>query len=180
MIPLQPKKVIIIGDSNVGKTSILFRYVYGQFDDMSLPTLGAGFKTKDITWTDSRDVEQSVRVQIWDTAGQEKFDALTKMYFKNSDAAIIVYDVTNEFSFEKARKWVSDLKEIEQTEHSQVLKFLVGNKIDMTEEQVIGMAQGSEYASKIGASFFEVSAKENTGIKNLFMAIGKKLKETES
>ena len=175
----QPKKVIIIGDSNVGKTSILFRYVYNSFDDNSLPTLGAGFKTKDITWNDKIGVQQSVRIQIWDTAGQEKFDALTKMYFKNSDAAIIVYDVAHDLSFEKAQKWVKDLNEIEMSDQQKVLKFLVGNKIDMTDEKVISMAQGNEYARRIGATFFEVSAKENTGIIELFVSIGRQLKEME-
>ena len=78
------KKVIIIGDSSVGKTSILFRYVYNQFDVNSMPTLGAGFKSKEIHWTDKMGVQQTTRVQIWDTAGQEKFDSLTKMYFKGA------------------------------------------------------------------------------------------------
>ena len=176
---MNAKKVIIIGDSNVGKTSLLFRYVYNQFDTNSMPTLGAGFKSKEISWIDKSQQTQTVKVQIWDTAGQEKFDALTKMYFKNTEAAIIVYDVTHDLSFEKAQKWVKDINETEATDHCHVLKFLVGNKSDLDDEKVVGFNKGAEYAKQIGASFHEVSAKDNVGIIELFEDIGRKLKIAE-
>ena len=105
------KKVLIIGDSNVGKTSILFRYVFNKFDDNNMPTLGAGFKTKEVKFEDEGGNPGQMKLNIWDTAGQEKFDSLTKMYFKGAEAALIVYDVTNNLSFEKAQKWVRDLDE---------------------------------------------------------------------
>ena len=81
-----------------------------------MPTLGAGFKTKDVKFIAANGLEQAMKLNLWDTAGQEKFDALTKMYFKGSSAAIIVYDVSNELSFEKAQKWVKDLKEQEESD----------------------------------------------------------------
>ena len=101
---MQQKKVIIIGDSNVGKTSILFRFVFNKFDQQSMPTLGAGFKTKEVKFEDPHNptTQRSMRLTLWDTAGQEKFDSLTKMYFKDAKAAIIVYDISSEQSFEKA------------------------------------------------------------------------------
>ena len=96
----ESKKVVIIGDSAVGKTSIMSMYVFGKFDHNSMPTLGAGFKTKPVPYIDDKGNEQFMKLVIWDTAGQEKFDALTKMYFNGAHVAIIVYDVTDELSFE--------------------------------------------------------------------------------
>ena len=87
----QEKKVLIIGDSNVGKTSIMLRIVRNEFDEYSMPTLGTGFKVREIQFKDN----QKMQLSIWDTAGQEKFDSLTKIYFKHAEAALIVYDVTN-------------------------------------------------------------------------------------
>ena len=168
------RKVLIIGDSNVGKTSILFRYVFDKFDDQSMPTLGAGFKTKEVAIKNKLGQEERVKLNLWDTAGQEKFDSLTKMYFKGAEGAIIVYDVTCELSFEKAQKWVRDLAEQELSEQAPILKFLVGNKCDMVEQKEVSISKGSEYAKKIGAtSFAEISAKENTGITELFEGIAR-------
>ena len=99
-----------------------------------MPTLGAGFKTKEVGIIDKNNKDSRIKLNLWDTAGQEKFDALTKLYFKNAEAAIIVYDVTNEVSFEKAQKWVKDLTDQEESEHVNILKFLVGNKSDMTDQ----------------------------------------------
>ena len=87
----QGKKVLIIGDSNVGKTSIMLRIVRNEFDEYTMPTLGTGFKVREIQFKDN----QKMQLSIWDTAGQEKFDSLTKIYFKGAEAALIVYDVTN-------------------------------------------------------------------------------------
>ena len=126
------RKVVIIGDSSVGKTSILFRFVFNKFDEQSMPTLGAGFKTLQVPFKDEDLGEEgTTKLNLWDTAGQEKFDALTKIYFKQAEAAIIVYDTTNELSFEKAQKWVKDLNEQEESDRKPILKFLVGNKIDL-------------------------------------------------
>ena len=171
MSAYQSKKVLIIGDSNVGKTSILFRYVFNKFDEQNMPTLGAGFKTKEVFFTDEGQNQGRMKLNLWDTAGQEKFDALTKMYFNGAEAALIVYDVTNTLSFEKAQKWVKDLDDNEASE--SILKFLVGNKSDMLDQIEVSAQQGSEYAKQINANFFEVSAKENTQISELFTEIAR-------
>ena len=102
-----------------------------------MPTLGAGFKTKEVSFQDEENETRSVRLNLWDTAGQEKFDTLTKMYFRGAQAALIVYDVTEEFSFEKAKKWVKDLNDTEAHESLTIVKALVGNKSDNVEEKVV-------------------------------------------
>ena len=136
-----------------------------------MPTLGAGFKTKEVFFTDEDQNQGRMKLNLWDTAGQEKFDALTKMYFNGAEAALIVYDVTNTLSFEKAQKWVKDLDDNEASE--SILKFLVGNKSDMLDQIEVSAQQGSEYAKQINANFFEVSAKENTQINELFTEVAK-------
>lgn len=96
------RKVVIVGDSGVGKTSILFRYVQGQFNENVQPSFGAGFKTKDVPCDDQGN---TVKLYLWDTAGQERYNSLTKLYFKQANAAIIVYDITDKESFAKAQRW---------------------------------------------------------------------------
>ena len=125
------KKVVIIGDSGVGKTSILFRYVKGEFDSNINISFGAGFKTKDVAHNDQGD---TVKLFLWDTAGQEKYNSLTKLYFKGASAAIIVYDITDKSSFEKAKKWVDELNEYEESEGAKMKKFIAGNKCDIMEK----------------------------------------------
>ena len=144
-----------------------------------MPTLGAGFKTKEVYFTDEGGNQGRMKLNLWDTAGQEKFDALTKMYFKGAEAALIVYDVTNAMSFEKAQKWVKDLDDTEASEQQQVLKFLVGNKCDCVDQIEVSVQQGSEYAKQINSDFNEVSAKENTGISELFAEIASQLHERD-
>ena len=107
---------------------------------------------------------------MWDTAGQEKFDSLTKLYFNGTEAALIVYDVTSEMSFEKVRKWVRDLDDHEATSKTKIAKFIVGNKIDCTNIEVTAKT-GMAYASSIGAEFHEVSAKNDTNITQLFQDV---------
>lgn len=97
------KKVVILGDSGVGKTSILFRYIFDRFDQSNLPTLGASFKSKMITLPSEND---QIKLNLWDTAGQEKFKSLTRMYYQDAEAALIVYDTTFRESFESAKNWV--------------------------------------------------------------------------
>ena len=99
-----------------------------------------------------------MKLSIWDTAGQEKFDSLTKLYFNNTEAALIVYDVTSELSFEKVKKWASDLESHEATSQTTIAKFIVGNKIDCDKIEVLAK-DGLAYAQSIGAEFHEVSAK---------------------
>ena len=98
---MSQKKVLVIGDTNVGKTSILVRYVNNEYDEDSMPTLGSSFKTKEVEFSMPDGQRNKTKISIWDTAGQERFDSLTKMYFRGASAALVCYDVTNELSFNK-------------------------------------------------------------------------------
>ncbi len=111
-----------------------------------------------------------MKLSIWDTAGQEKLDSLTKLYFNNTEAALIVYDVTSEMSFEKVKKWVKDLDSHEATSKTKIAKFIVGNKIDCANIEVPAK-KGMAYAQEIGAEFHEVSAKNDTNITPLFQDV---------
>ena len=93
-----------------------------------------GFKNKDVEYEDESGKKGALKLQIWDTAGEERFDSLTKMYFNGAAAAFIVYDITEKHTFEKARKWVHDLEETDSDNQMPVIKFLVGNKIDLISE----------------------------------------------
>ena len=119
------KKVVILGDSGVGKTSILNRYLFDKFDNSSMPTLGGSFKSKLLNVG-----EGDIKLNLWDTAGQEKFKSLTRMYYQDAEAAIIVYDTTFRESFDSAKNWVQDLKQ--NSTSPDVIIAIVGNKCDLS------------------------------------------------
>ena len=118
-------------------------------------------------------------MNIWDTAGQERYNSLTKMYFKGAHAALVVYDITDRTSFDKARDWLKELNMSMSSENKDIEVFLVGNKIDCVGEQEVSLQQNHELAEKIGATGFEVSAKDNIGIEEMFKELAIKLNEKE-
>ena len=127
------KKVVIIGDTGVGKTALMNRFLFDKFDPESMPTLGAQSKPRIIEVPG----EGQIKLTLWDTAGQEKFKSLTRMYFQDAEAALIVYDTTFQESFESAAKWVEDLKA--NANVPDILIALVGNKSDMAEDMKVTM-----------------------------------------
>ena len=119
-------------------------------------------------------------MNIWDTAGQERFDSVNKMYFRDADAAIVVYDITDMQSFEKVEKWVKQLIEFKLEDGSQQIHItVVGNKSDLFSEQAVSSQKATEYARSIGTHAFECSAKDNTCIDNVFEQAAKKLHERD-
>ena len=165
-IQVQTFKVVIIGDKSVGKTSIVRRFVEKSFSHVTEGTIGAQFFSQHITVrSDAALVPQNVKLQIWDTAGEEKFRSLTPMYYKNAAAVALVYDSTNEETFLSIEKWV---REIEENRTNQVLVFLVGNKCDQNLEEKVNIKKAMEFAKSIKAVFVQTSAKENIGIDSLF------------
>ena len=157
-------KVVLLGDSGVGKTCIISRYISGAFDQNSPSTNGASYASKILTF---ENLNKTISLDIWDTAGQEKYKSLTKFFYKDAAVAILVYDITKKESFENMEKyWYDQLKEFGS---KNIILGVAGNKCDMYEKEEVPESEGKQFADKIGAFFEITSAKNNTGIKDLFM-----------
>jgi small GTP-binding protein len=153
-------KLVLIGNTNVGKTSIVKTAITGSFTGDSTSTLGASYSTKTFQ-VDSR----NIRLQIWDTAGQEKYRGMTPMYYHNAHVALVVYSVTERETFEAVDGWLKSLKD---NADSNVIIFIIGNKTDLTEQRQVTTDEGNEKAQSSGAEFAEVSAKTGFGVRDLF------------
>ena len=144
-------KYIIIGDSAVGKSNILLRYIHDRFNEEFHSTIGVEFGAKNIQIDD-----QIFRIQIWDTAGQEAFRSITRAYYKNSVCACVVYDITNRSTFDNIKSWVEDCKKLSP---KTVLMILVGNKIDLENKREVTYDEGNTFAGKNGMLFLNVQPK---------------------
>lgn len=153
-------KILIIGNSSVGKTSFLFRYADDSFTSAFVSTVGIDFKVKTVIRREKR-----MKLQIWDTAGQERYRTITTAYYRGAMGFILMYDVTNEESFNSVQDWVTQIKTY-SWDNAQVI--LVGNKSDMEAERVVTYDRGKQLADQLGLEFFETSAKENVNVKNVF------------
>jgi len=150
-------KIIFVGDAGVGKTTIISRIMDNPFNEVYEPSIGVDFMSKNIKFRD-----QNIKLQIWDTAGQEKYKGLIPSYVRNSSIVFLVYDVSVKTSFDNIPKWINFIKTIENT-----TLVLCGNKIDL-ENREVKKEEGEALAQKEGISFFEVSAKTEENIKNMF------------
>ena len=155
-------KVVLLGQSSTGKTSIIMQYVRGLFTQGTNPTIGASFVTK-TEEVNGKDVE----ISIWDTAGQELYRGLTPMYYRNAMAAIVVFDVTNQESFDAVKGWVDEIRE----NTGDTILAICGNKTDLESERVVSTDQGKELSQNLDALYFETSAATGDGISNLFHQI---------
>ena len=151
-------KIIFVGDACTGKTSIINRIIDNPFNDTYEVSIGIDFMSKNIRFRG-----QNIKIQIWDTAGQEKYKGLIPSYVRNSSIVFIVYDVANRDTFNNVENWISFVKNIEKT-----TLILCGNKVDLSRE--VETKEGQELASKEGILFFECSAKTNENIKNMFFS----------
>ena len=158
-------KVVLLGDSGVGKTCIISRYISGAFDQNSPSTNGASYASKIITFENMNN--KQISLDIWDTAGQEKYKSLTKFFYKDAAAAILVYDITQKVSFENMKNyWYGQLQEFGS---KNIILGVAGNKCDMYDKEEVNENEAKQFAEKIGAFFGITSAKNNTGINELFM-----------
>eukprot|EP00568_Trieres_chinensis_P000389 CAMPEP_0183309010 /NCGR_PEP_ID=MMETSP0160_2-20130417/23449_1 /TAXON_ID=2839 ORGANISM="Odontella Sinensis, Strain Grunow 1884" /NCGR_SAMPLE_ID=MMETSP0160_2 /ASSEMBLY_ACC=CAM_ASM_000250 /LENGTH=243 /DNA_ID=CAMNT_0025472943 /DNA_START=186 /DNA_END=917 /DNA_ORIENTATION=- len=168
LAPLAKYKLVFLGDQSVGKTSIITRFMYDNFDRHYQATIGIDFLSKTMYLED-----RTVRLQLWDTAGQERFRSLIPSYIRDSSVAVVVYDVTNRASFLNTAKWVEDVR---AERGNDVVICLVGNKTDLgNDKRQISTEEGEERAKKDGLLFMECSAKAGYNIKSLFRKLATSL-----
>ena len=164
-------KIVLLGETAVGKSCLISRYVNNQFLSNFVPTMGGCFSTKEITYDELN--KKKINLQIWDTAGQEKYRSITKMFYKDASAAILVYDITREESFLEIKNFW--FKEVKENSSEDLVVALVGNKKDLYEYEEVKKPEIEQYAKEHGAIFKETSAKEGTGVDEVFRLIGLKL-----
>lgn len=162
-------KLLMIGDSGVGKTCLLLRYANDSYSPTFITTIGIDFKIKNIQLGSKR-----VKLQIWDTAGQERFRTITTSYFKGAQGILLVYDVTDRKTFQAIGNWIS---QINQHADVNVNKILIGNKCDMEEERAVTVAEGQKLATEFNMHFFETSAKQDTNVEKAFISLAEEVIE---
>ena len=163
-------KILLLGDSEVGKSCFLMRYSDNVFIDNYITTIGLDYKLKSV----KLDNGKTIKVQLWDTAGQDKYRTIAKNYFKGSHGILLLYDITKTNSFENIREWIRDIKE-EVSEKAII--FLIGNKIDLEEQRKISKEKGVELAEEYKIPFFEASAKSGENVDEVFKALYTKISE---
>ena len=160
-------KLVLLGESAVGKSAIVLRFAKGQFTEFLELTVGAAYVERTICLADT-----AVRIEIWDTGGSERFHSIAPMYYRGAHAAIVVYDITNAHSFARAMTWVRELR---HQACSDVVIALAGNKSDLSEKRAVEYLEAEEYANENDLIFLETSAKESNNVNEIFLAIVRRL-----
>jgi len=165
-------KLVLLGDSAVGKSSLVLRFVKGQFHEYQESTIGAAFLTQTVTLD-----ETTIKFEIWDTAGQERYHSLAPMYYRGAQAAIVVYDITVPETFGRAKSWV---KELQRQASPNIVIALVGNKTDLDQKRAVPTDDAQSYADDNALLFLETSAKSGMNVNEVFVAIAHKLPKSEA
>jgi len=160
-------KVLIIGDSAVGKSCMLMRFAEDTWTESFISTIGVDFKIRSVELDG-----KAIRLQIWDTAGQERFRTITSSYYRGAHGIIVVYDVTDGESFNNVKMWLS---EIDRYAAQNVCKILIGNKSDLADKRAVTRAEAQEFADSLGIDYLETSARNDTNIEKTFMTISGKI-----
>lgn len=160
-------KILSLGDSEVGKTSILVRYSDGKFDTNGLPTLGVDLMYKQIIIDNI-----SIRLDLWDTAGEERFRNITKNYYKGAHGVIFIFNVAKKETFRKLKDWIDEVKEYVSPDTEMII---AGNKADLEDEREVGKEMIEDFSKKFNINYFEVSAKSGDGINEMFNFLIKKI-----
>ncbi|XP_069676521.1 ras-related protein Rab-8B-like [Periplaneta americana] len=162
-------KVLVLGDSNVGKTCIVHRYCDERYYDTYISTIGIDFKQKIINLDGT-----PIKLQIWDTAGQERFRTLTTAYYRGAMGILLMYDVTSLDSFNHLSYW---LRNIQENAAPDVVKVLAGNKCDATTQRAVDAERGEKLAENFDMPFFEVSCKQDINIEDAFLTLARRIRE---
>ncbi|XP_075953282.1 ras-related protein Rab-8A-like [Anarhichas minor] len=161
-------KLLLIGDSGVGKTCVLFRFSDDAFNSTFTATLGVDFKIRTIELDGKK-----IKLQIWDTAGQERFRTITTAYYRGATGIMLVYDIANEDSFENIKDWI---RNIEEHASSDVEKMVLGNKCEINDKRQVSKDRGEKLALEYGIKFMEISAKDNINVENAFLTLARDIK----
>lgn len=161
-------KLLVVGESGVGKSSIVLRLTDGSYNECFNSTIGVDFKIKTINLDG-----KIIKLQIWDTAGQERFRAITSSYYRGADGVIVVYDCTNQLSFLSVEKW---LEETDRHTGGNIEKLIVGNKCDLSVRKAVDYTAASEYAKSLNIPFLETSAKNATNVEQAFVTMAERMK----
>uniref|UniRef100_A0AAY5K479 ZRAB1B, member RAS oncogene family a n=1 Tax=Esox lucius TaxID=8010 RepID=A0AAY5K479_ESOLU len=162
-------KLLLIGDSGVGKSCLLLRFADDTYTESYISTIGVDFKIRTIELDG-----KTIKLQIWDTAGQERFRTITSSYYRGAHGIIVVYDVTDQESYHNVKQW---LQEIDRYASENVNKLLVGNKCDLTTKKVVDYTTAKEFADSLAIPFLETSAKNATNVEQAFMTMAAEIKK---
>ncbi|KAJ3195396.1 GTP-binding protein of the rab [Irineochytrium annulatum] len=162
-------KLLLIGDSGVGKSCLLLRFADDTYTESYISTIGVDFKIRTIELEG-----KTVKLQIWDTAGQERFRTITSTYYRGAHGIIVVYDVTDQDTFNNVKQW---LQEIDRYASEGVNKLLVGNKSDLVAKKVVDAKAAQEFADQLQIPFLETSAKNSSNVEQAFLTMAKQIKD---
>lgn len=162
-------KILVIGDSGVGKSCILLRFVDNSFAEAYISTIGVDFRIRTVELDG-----KLIKLQIWDTAGQERFRTITSSYYHGAHGIIVVYDITDETSFDNVRQW---LKEIDRYGSRKVVKLIIGNKSELNDNRQVSTETASDFADACGIASMEISAKEDINVNDTFVTLSRKIME---
>jgi len=161
-------KLLLIGDSGVGKSCLLLRFADHTYTESYISTIGVDFKIRTVELDG-----KTIKLQIWDTAGQERFRTITSSYYRGAHGIIVVYDCTDLDSFNNVKQW---LNEIDRYASENVQKLLVGNKVDLVSKKIVDTETGKSFADKLNISFLETSAKAATNVEKAFLTMAAEIK----
>ena len=153
-------KIVLIGDSSVGKTNILSKYISDEYDPDTQATIGVELSTKNYTFDNNE-----VKVQIWDTAGQEKYRSITSSYYKGAHGCLLVYDITRKVTFENINKWLAEIK---LSSNNEINMVLIGNKCDLEDKREVSIEEAQNKAKLLNMAFMETSALNGTNVEKAF------------
>lgn len=166
-------KIIIVGDSGIGKSSLINMYCDGNFTDSYISTIGVDFKLKNIDITNKK-----YRLKVWDTAGQERFRTITSIYYRGANIVMLMFDLTNKNTFDGLNKWIQEIKHQMENDNYEIV--LIGNKCEDIKTREIEINKIHSFAEHHGMDYFEVSAKKNINVDTTFFNIAKKIADTKN